>query len=199
MTPKQMKTRMGQLHKRDGNLAPDIHELAVHVLSHAAEHGDVTLAGRLVEGFTTRVVRDALIAWFKSYSPIIINTTTFQATQAKANMASFKPYDVAGAKANPYYLDSAKDVTAKLVGPSDILGVLYSKLNQLETANKEGRFVGDFNATKSALLRAIQASGVVDIEAVREQTKNLKDAANAAAKKAEAKEAIAVERERAAA
>jgi hypothetical protein len=180
MEIKEIKRRMKSVHGREETLSADIHTLAVGILIHASVHGDVKAAGELVAGFKTKTLRESLIVWFKTYSPILVNTMTFHATQAKPNMASFKPYDVEGGTANPYYEQSSKDNAAQLVGPADILGAMYAKLKLLETANEEGRFVGDYSATRSALLRAIQASGVTDIAEVREQTKNLKAAQEAA-------------------
>jgi hypothetical protein len=180
MEIKEIKRRMKSVHGREETLSADIHTLAVGILVHAAEHGDVSKAGELVAGFKTKTLRESLIVWFKTYSPILINTTTFHATQAKPNMASFKPYDVEGGTANPYYEQSSASNAAQLVGPADILGAMYAKLNLMEKANEEGRFVGDYAATRSALLRAIQASNVTDIEELREQTKNLKQAAKRA-------------------
>jgi hypothetical protein len=180
MEIKEIKRRMKSAHGREGTLSADIHTLAVGILIHASIHGDVKEAGNLVAGFKTKTLRESLIVWFKTYSPILINTTTFHATQAKPNMASFKQYDVEGGTANPYYEQSSKDNAAQLVGPADILGAMYAKLTLMDKANEEGRFVGDYSGTRSALLRAIQASNVTDIEELREQTKNLKDAAKRA-------------------
>ena len=176
---------------RQSKLHEEIHATGVAILEHAAAHGDVSRAGDLVAAIHVKVVREALIAWFKAFSPIVVNTTTFQAKQAKASSPSFKPYDVAGAKANPYFDDSVKDVQKRLMGASDVFGAFYGKLKQMEEAHKEGRYVGDYAADRAAMLRAIQASGVDDIEALREQTKNLKDAALAAAKREQAQVAIA--------
>jgi hypothetical protein len=191
MDLKEINKRIRSIRGRSATLSADIHSVAVGIMEHAAAHGDVSKAGDLVEAIAVKVEREALIAWFKAFSPVIINTTTFKATQAKPNSPSFKPYDVAGAKANPYFNDGVKDVQKRLMGASDVFGALYGKLAQMEEANKEGRYVGDYTADRSAMLRAIQASGINDIDELREQTKNLKDAALAAAKREQAQVAIA--------
>lgn len=175
---------------RQSKLHEKIHATGVAILEHGAVHGDISRAGDLVGAIHVKVVRQALIAWFKAYSPVTVNPDTFQAKQTRSNSPSFKPYDVEGAKANPYYVMSTQD-TVRFMGAADVFGPMYAKLKLMEEAHKQGRYVGDFSADRAALLRAIQASKVTDMDALREQTKNLKDAALAAAKREQAQVAIA--------
>ena len=80
-----------------------IHATAVAIIAHAAAHGDCTRALKLVQAMPKSHRRGLLINWFGQYSPIGMNVTGGKVGLHKPESKLFRPFDVEGAKANPFY------------------------------------------------------------------------------------------------
>jgi len=80
-----------------------IHTTGVAIIAHAAACGDCTRALKLVQAMPKSHRRGLLINWFAKYSPIGMNVTSGKVGLHKPEAKLYKPFDVDGAKANPFY------------------------------------------------------------------------------------------------
>lgn len=172
---KTIKARIASIKGRSAKLDRDIHETAVQCLAHAAEHGDVTLCGKLVEAMGNASRKADMIQWFSTFGPVRINRNTFDAKQIKKTDEAYVPYDVETATNKPFWT-LFDDKPGRPIGLSDVIGVLFSKRKAATEAHEAGRYVGDFEADMAILDAAIKATGMTedDLEEVRERTRNLK-------------------------
>lgn len=84
---------------RGKKLDKDIHQAAVSTLVHAGQHGDVTLASRLIAALPASGRRNALIAWFVAYGPFAIAESGKDVVYHKRD----EPINVSLAWAEPYW------------------------------------------------------------------------------------------------
>jgi hypothetical protein len=78
-----------------------IHKTALMVLDHAEKHRDCGAALQLVNALPAGARRDRLIQWFVRYSPIQYISQT-QIRLAKPGERLFKPFDIQGARRDPF-------------------------------------------------------------------------------------------------
>lgn len=88
--------------KRSKQLTSDIHNVGVQCLAHAREHGDITLIDRLYKALGSANAPEAFKAWVKEYSPITWNGDG-EVKLIPSTNKMFKPFDLDGANANPYW------------------------------------------------------------------------------------------------
>ncbi len=70
MTDKRdIQKRISSIRNRGAKMDRDIHETAVLCLTHARDHGDITLLSKLVEAMPKSSRRKALIAWAVAHAP----------------------------------------------------------------------------------------------------------------------------------
>lgn len=59
--------------RRAKTITRDIHIVGVSTLIHAAEHGDITLMTKLVDGLPGGFRKSALLKWFIAHGPVVWN------------------------------------------------------------------------------------------------------------------------------
>lgn len=87
---------------RSTKLTADIHNTGIQCLLHAQAHGDITLVDRLSKALAAANAPEAFKAWVKEYSPITWNGDG-EVKLIPSTNKMFKPFDVDGANANPYW------------------------------------------------------------------------------------------------
>jgi hypothetical protein len=80
-----------------------VHETIIGILEHAQKSGDCTRALTLVEAMPKSTKRGAVINTFADYSPIGMNLKERKVRFHKPDAKAYKPFDIKGAKANPWY------------------------------------------------------------------------------------------------
>lgn len=100
--PKTLDGRIDNVIKRSKDLGADIHGVAVECLQHAEQHGDPRKLDRLVKGLHASCRPVALMEWAKKFSPITWNGDG-DVGIIKADAKTFKPFDIDGANAEPYW------------------------------------------------------------------------------------------------
>lgn len=83
------------------NAQARIHEVACSALAHAAQHGDVTLAAKLVYGLPKGVRANLVRKWFGTFGPIKFSDREMNAT--KDNGKDAKPFDLDVGMATPFW------------------------------------------------------------------------------------------------
>ena len=108
--------------RRGKSLDKDTHVTALSILQHAEDHGDVTLATRLVDTVSAGMRRNSLIKWFETFGIM-----TYQKVDKKKGIetAGFKvdrkkKTDMEKAMVTPYY-----DKTFKVVEGADYSNFEY--------------------------------------------------------------------------
>lgn len=100
--PKTLDGRIDNVIKRSAELGLDIHGVAVECLQHALDHGDPRKMDRLAKGLHASCRPIALMEWAKKFSPIMWNGDG-DVGIIKADAKTFKPFDIDGANAEPYW------------------------------------------------------------------------------------------------
>lgn len=156
-------------------LDKDIHSTAVQCLAHAEAHGDFTLCGKLVAAMGQAARRQDMIVWFAQFGPVKINKKTFEASMRRKHEDGYNPFDVETAERTPVW-DLIADKPGRLIGLSDVIGVLFSRRKSMLEAQENGLYVGDFEADLATVDAAIAATGVTEdsLPDLKERVKNLK-------------------------
>jgi hypothetical protein len=112
-----------------------IHSTAMMILAHAADYGDCTAAGRLVDSLPKWIRRATLAKWFEAFSPIIVEVT---GTQVKARFAKEgdsrrKEFNLVDADVTPFSDFAPKDDKADFVTADSFVDRLFSLAKSYET------------------------------------------------------------------
>lgn len=115
--------------KRGANLDRDIHQVAVSAAVHYCDHGDITLANKLLAAMPKAARKNALLSWFLKYLPSAgMNTTKNKEEKASAPLVSVKGvervFDKAVAEVNPFWDLKAQEGTAEWDCGAYIAGML---------------------------------------------------------------------------
>lgn len=126
MAKDKLDTRIDAIVKRSNALGLDIHAVAVECLQHALDHGDPRKMDRLAKGLHASCRPIALMEWTKKFSPIMWNGDG-DVGIIKADAKTFKPFDIEGANAEPYW------TPAEIVKKPLTLEQLKKMVLQMET------------------------------------------------------------------
>lgn len=96
----QIKARITSLNKRGQKFDTDAHITAVQCLAHAEQHGDWTLATKLVHIMPRSSRRKALIMWFRAHGPC---TYSEKNGFKKDKRSEAQPFNVSEADKVPFY------------------------------------------------------------------------------------------------
>lgn len=143
----------------DGSMDTQVHTLAVECLAHAAEHGDFSLFAKLIGdchtkggvtfGRGVRSRRLALIEWASAFSPIRLNGDGLIGTLAE-NAKGFKPYNVEGAEAMPFYDMPTEKRRRETHAPFDV-AVIMGRIGSFGKAIDKAVENGSLNDNEEAL------------------------------------------------
>jgi hypothetical protein len=108
------------------------------IAEHALEHGDCTPAGRLVEAMPASMRRTMLVLWFATFTPIVVNATTFKVGMNKPEAKKFVPFNIEGGKAKPFY-ELAEDTPEKVYDFDALVKMVESLGKQIEKKVEAGK------------------------------------------------------------
>lgn len=74
LTKKQIATKIGAIGKQNVKMRTEIQEICTNLVFHAAKHGDVTLADRLLEATDKLTRRQAIINWLSEFGPYVFDS-----------------------------------------------------------------------------------------------------------------------------
>lgn len=80
-----------------------IHDTAMLVANHAAEHGDCTRALALVKAMPASFRRTMLVAWFDKYTPIRVIEKNDKVGILKSTAKGYVPFNLEAAAADPWF------------------------------------------------------------------------------------------------
>lgn len=146
---------------RGAKLDKDIHVAAVSVLAHAAEHGDTTLADKLVQAMPKGGRRLALVEYMLAFGSIAVLDKKADKEAIEAGrlfkLDRTKRYDEAGA-VQTCWTDFKKE--AAVLDAFDVQKAVASVLGRLKKATEEGKTVqgrAEALAEAQALVAALTA------------------------------------------
>lgn len=134
-----------------------IHETALLVLGHAAEHGDCTRALALVKAMPASHRRTMLIAWFDKYSPIRVILANDKVGMLKDTAKGFVAFNVEGATAEPFYAIAEATPEKPPFDLNAMLKFIESAAKRVQTQIDEGRVPDADVSTAQALIASIKA------------------------------------------
>lgn len=130
LTKAEAEKSIASIKTRGNKLQADIHQTAVSVLSHAAEHGDVTLINRLMLALPASARRNALASWFIKHGKLAANMD--KASRADVPLVydrdSTNGWQVEAAIALPYWEMKAAESGSRELDISKALDNVYSRL-----------------------------------------------------------------------
>lgn len=150
-----------------GKLNGKVQEVGLLILEHAQTHGDCTAAARLVREVPGNSNKSMLIGWFMKYSPVGVSlgktATEDKCRFIRPESKNYHPFDIAAARANPWFTDPAK-VEPEFVFSSldEYTGNVYSMLSKKLEAVDEKVEEGD-----RANVRRILEAGLAAMKAAR--------------------------------
>lgn len=124
------------------------HETACDILQHVEDHGDITLAEKLVEALPSLARKNALKAWFLQFGKLNYNAEKKRFTYAKGKVT-----DIEGGKAQPFW-DFRPEPEFK---PYNLEKQLHALLKKAETRMQEGNEQDNIPSDLLEKVRAIVA------------------------------------------
>lgn len=129
---------------RGKKLENDLHVAAVSTLHHAGQHGDITLANRLLEGLPASTRKNALREWYLSFGKFKWNEEEKALAYDKTKQSLLDD-----AIATPFW-EFKPEPAFK---PLDIAGSLMSFLNRVDSATAKGQ---ELSAEELAVVKAVR-------------------------------------------
>lgn len=129
-----------------------IHDTAVMILEHAAEHGDCSRSQTLVMALPASMRRTMLIAWFTEFSPIVVkNNDDWAARMHKPETVTgktnplYKPFNIEAAKELPFWkmAQQNRERDFKPLEFADIVKMVEDLANKIERQLEEGKVTDD--------------------------------------------------------
>lgn len=158
-----------------------IHTTAVQCMLHAKEHGDVTLAQRLMEAMPKASRALALKDWYHKFSPMRLEG---KVGILKATQKGYNAFRVEEADAEPFWTE-AEQPAKKPLTLAAMLKIAQGLPKRLEDAAAEDNFTGDID--KARLMVGAVAEAVAPYVAIAAAEERIAKATVAATVKATAK------------
>lgn len=151
-----------------------IHETALMVLEHAKAHGDCSRAQVLVMAMPASMRRTSLIAWFSQFSPIVVkNSDDWDAKMQKPETASgapnplYRPFDVEGATAKPFYqIANENREAATPASFADLVLMVERITKRIEKQIDDNMIVESDVGKAKAIVRTLEGLNLKDITGV---------------------------------
>lgn len=158
MSLKKIDANIRLITTNAGKLNARIHDTAVMIASHAAEHGDCTRAQLLVNAMPASMRRSMLKLWFDTFTPIVtkINDPKWTAKMRKADDKGFVAFDVAAGTAKPFY-DLARERPETDTTLADVNKAVESLIKRLTKRVEEGKVAANDKAAIEGRIAALKA------------------------------------------
>lgn len=178
MDIKQIKTAIATIAKAVSKITSDIQAVAVAIVFHALQHGDVTPAGQLVNALGKALRSKALTDWFLVNGPfeMIDNTFTLNRARAKELRAMDQEVLREALMATPWEGAKVAKAPVELVDLCAELDKFFAKIDKQAGGATPPSFVGQevFNTVRAtferlAALEVLKRTGALtDEEAAAE-------------------------------
>lgn len=147
LTVKQINAKSEALGKQTKNIQEAIHNHAIVIAQHIAEHGDVTIADTLVEALGKSLRSNALRQWFLDFGGCMWN-------DKKKKFGKKKDFtlDVGAATANPFW----EYVPEAAFKPIDGNALLAAALKKMKAALEDTDHAGQ-HKVDAKMVRALEA------------------------------------------
>lgn len=142
---RDIQKRITSIRNRGAKIDRDIHETAVLTIEHARDHGDITLATKLVNAMPKSSRRKALIAWYGAFAPV-----TFQSKNEAFKLKkkrSQEDFLVDEANETPFW-DYTKERNPQ---PYTAEKAINAFINGLKKAHQQGNLTESQNAIQRRL------------------------------------------------
>lgn len=156
--------RIAQVGKTLQDANEYIHETAMMILRHAAEHGDGSRAQHLVVACPKSFRRQALVAWFTEFSPIVTRANPaddyVDSKSWKKEDKKYRPFNVAAADKLPFYKMAEMAPEPAMVqrwGADDIFRRLESLIKQIKRKEENKEIVTREASRVSALEERLES------------------------------------------
>lgn len=146
---KDILKRITSIRNRGARMDRDIHETGVLCLEHARDHGDVTLATKLVDAMPKSSRRKALIAWFTNHGPMRYSAKNEQFTLKKQRQPS--DFLVDEANTVPFWEFTKERTPAKY----DLEKAINGFVRSLRKAREQGNLDVSRDTVESRLREAL--------------------------------------------
>lgn len=115
----EMEKAIASIANRGKKLDADIHQAACSTLAHAINHGDVTLAQKLVAAMPKSARTKALMAWFVHFGPFAMGgddgkSLVYLKGESDLNAALITPYWALTQEVNPAQFDLLASLSSLL-------------------------------------------------------------------------------------
>ena len=160
---KNIDSRITSIRKRSGSLRTSIAECAVLIVEHAKEHGDCSRALKLCEAVPMASERVKLVQWFGLYSPINVtwakDADKRRVGMRKMDAKGYNPFNLDGARVNPYYeLTNDDDDTVKLLGSGDLNDLVLKLVKKFTGKLEKGEVVANDRENIEAKLAVLRTA-----------------------------------------
>lgn len=160
MSLKKIDANIKLITTNGAKLNARIHDTAVLIAAHAAEHGDCTRAATLVKAMPASMRRSMLILWFTTFTPIRGLSSDKSPALLKKDAKNYVAFDVKGGTAKPFY-ELAKDKPeAEDLSLEDAIIAMERLVKRLQKSVDEGKVVAndtDAIVARIASLKALAA------------------------------------------
>lgn len=145
------------------NVQQRIHDTAVMIMEHSANHGDCSRALTLVQAMPKGMRRALVVKWFDKFSPIAINIVDKRPNDSsvrirKMDSKKYVPYNLAGAKAVPWYTIEPEVMPDNTWDEDAVNAKVISLATSLENRLKDGRIAPDAVERTRALVEMLKAA-----------------------------------------
>lgn len=122
-----------------GKLNELIHITGVMIMEHAKEHGDTSRALVLAKKMPRSFRGELLIQWLHTYSPIRVIVKNDKHGLSKKTAKTYVPWDIEGAKANPFYTLEGGGSTRAPMDFTKVCQQVTNLAEQLEKKSDNGK------------------------------------------------------------
>lgn len=165
-------TAIRKVNKKAETLQESYHNVGIAAMLYAAQLSETpeaacSLMTELVYNMPIGQRTETFKEWVRAYSPIAFSKKERAAVLLDSKSKMYKPFDIEGAKANPYYSKfGAESKPFKTF--SDLIATLRNGINRIDDQVAAGKYVGDSpEADKARIQAAIEAIGGNDYLAKR--------------------------------
>lgn len=155
---RDIQKRITSIRNRGAKMDRDIHETAVLCLTHASEHGDITLLSKLAEAMPKSTRRKALIAWAVAHAPITFSEKQEQFKLKKKRNES--DWHIEEADAVPFW-DYTKE---KKPAQYDLSKAVNGLVRTIRKANEQGNLKAGRDTAEAQIreaLNTLEAEGTL--------------------------------------
>lgn len=173
----RMKERFARITTSYDKANAYVHETAMMILEHAAEHKDCSTAQGLVMALPASQRREMLILWFQTFSPIVVKNNEDWASKMQPETLKngdknplFVPFNLEGAAAKPWF-ELAKDNKERpALGEEGLEKLISQFANRLEKLVEKGEIEQAYKEAALAVSAQVRRIRVPKVKPANDST-----------------------------